>query len=298
MKIFGIAACVALSFCCSALVAAEPEIVFEKDIEYANPADQHLKLNLAHPKDIKGELPAIVCIHGGGFRAGSREGYDGLIKRLAGHGYAAMTIEYRLAPKFKFPAAVYDCKAAIRWVRANAKELHVDPDRIGVTGGSAGGHLVLFLGVTQGVAEFDVEGGNDDQSSNVACVVDYFGPSDFTQSYGKSVDAAEVLPLWLGGNLDTKRHEHILASPLNWVTPLAAPTLIVHGTKDPYVAFEQGQWMYDRMKSAGVDVELLTMEGAGHGFLRAQDGQNGANLKAAQMAWPATVEFLRQHTKE
>jgi acetyl esterase/lipase len=288
MKIRPLFASVVLSLCGSALPAAEPEIVFEKDIEYANPAEQHLKLNMARPKEIAGELPAIICIHGGGFRAGSREGYDGLVKKLAAQGYVAMTIEYRLAPKYKFPAAVYDCKAAVRWVRANAKELHVDPDRIGVTGGSAGGHLVLFLGVTAGVAEFDVEGGNDGESSVVNCVVDYFGPSDFTKSYGKSVDAAEVLPLWLGGNAEEKHKEHILASPLYWVTPRAAPTLIVHGTLDQYVAFEQGQWMYDKMKAADVDVELLKIEGAKHGF-------QGAD---AEKADKAMIEFFDKHLKK
>ena len=81
------------------------------------------------------------------------------------------------------------------------------------------------------------------------CVVNYSGPSDFTKSYGKSVDAAEVLPLFFGGDLSKKRHEHIAGSPLNWVTPHAPPTLCIHGTADNYVAFEQAQWMVDRLKT-------------------------------------------------
>ena len=151
--------------------------------------------------------------------------------------------------KYQFPAAVYDCKAAVRWLRANAAKYHIDPERIGVTGGSAGGHLAQFLGVTTGVKEFEGDGGNPDQSSKVSCVVNFYGPSDFTKSYGKSVDAAQVLPLWLGGNLEEQRQRHVLSSPLYWVTPEAAPTLCIHGTEDKYVAHAQAMWMIDRLKA-------------------------------------------------
>src|SRR4051794_32739527 len=235
-------------------------VIFEKDVEYANPDGQHLQLDLARPGSGAGPFPAVVCIHGGGFRAGTRQGYDGMIRQLAEHGYVAVTVTYRLAPKYQFPAAVYDCKAAVRWLRANAAKYHVDPDRIGTMGGSAGGHLALFLGVTGGRREFEGEDGNPEQSSRVNCVVSFYGPSDFTQSYGKSVDAAEVLPLWLGGNLEQQRHRHILASPLYWITPEAPPTLCIHGTKDNYVAYEQATWMVDRLKAADVETGLVTLE--------------------------------------
>ena len=241
-------------------------VIVEKGIEYANPDDQHLQLNLARPKTGDGPFPAIVCIHGGGFRAGKRESYDGLIVRLAEQGYVAITVTYRLAPKYQFPAAVHDTKAAVRWVRANAAKYKIDPSRIGTTGGSAGGHLAQFLGVTAGVKEFEGDGGNQAESSAVACVVNVYGPSDFTKSYGKSVDAAEVLPLFLGGNLEKARKLHLKASPLYWVTPVAAPTLCIHGTLDKYVAHEQAVWLVDKMNAAGAEAELLTLEGAGHGF--------------------------------
>ncbi|HWY86598.1 MAG TPA: alpha/beta hydrolase [Gemmataceae bacterium] len=242
------------------------DVVFASDIEYANPDNQHLQLDMARPKTGDGLFPAIVCIHGGGFRAGFRNGYDTLCARLAHEGYLAVTVSYRLAPKYQFPAAVHDVKESVRWLRANAKKYHVDPERIGVTGGSAGGHLAQFLGVTVDVKGFEGKGGHLDQSSRVSCVVNYYGPSDFTKSYGKSVDAADVLPLWLGGNLDNARHRHIVASPLYWVTPNAAPTLCVHGTQDKYVAHEQAVRLVERLKSAGVEADLLTLEGAGHGF--------------------------------
>jgi acetyl esterase/lipase len=276
----------------SRLAAAElpvPEaIVFEQDVEYSNPDGQHLQVNLARPKDANGPLPAILCIHGGGFRAGTRDGYNQLCLKLAQRGYVAATVTYRLAPKYQFPAAVYDVKAAVRWLRANAAKYHIDPDRIGVTGGSAGGHLAQFLGVTAGVKAFEGDGGNPGQSSAVACVVNFYGPSDFTKSYGKSVDAAEVLPLFLGGNVEQALHRHVESSPLNWVTPAAAPTLLVHGTEDKYVAYEQAVWMRDRLKACDVPVELLTLEGAGHGF-------KGADAEKADQAM---FEFFDRRLKK
>jgi acetyl esterase/lipase len=260
-------------------------VVFEPGVEYAVAGSEHLQVDVARPKSGDGPYPAIVCIHGGGFRAGKRESYDKLCVTLAQQGYVAITVTYRLAPAFPFPAAIYDCKAAVRWLRANASKYHVDPARIGVTGGSAGGHLAQFLGVTAGVKEFEGDEGNLDQSSGVVCVVNFYGPSDFTKSYGKSVDAAEVLPLFLGGDLEHAREAHIRASPLNWATPDAAPTLDVQGTVDDHVAHEQGVWMVDRLKSCGVEAELLSMEGAGHGF-------KGADADKAQQA---LLDFFAKH---
>jgi acetyl esterase/lipase len=269
-------------------LAVPESVLFEPGIEYANPDGQHLLLDLARPKTSQGLLPAVICIHGGGFRAGSRTGYDTLCLRLAEHGYVAATIDYRLAPKYQFPAAVYDVKEAVRWLRANSRKYHVDPERIGVTGGSAGGHLAQFLGVTSDLPEFEGPGGHRNQSSRVACVVNVYGPSDFTQSYGKSVDAAQVLPLPLGGDLEHARHRHILASPLYWVTPRAAPTLCIHGTEDKYVAYEQAGWLVERLKAAGVEADLLTLHGAGHGF----------KGKDAERAEAALIAFFDKHLKK
>jgi acetyl esterase/lipase len=265
-------------------LAVPDSVTFEPDIEYANAGGESLKLDLARPKEAKGPLPVVVCIHGGGFRAGNRYGYRSVCVKLAQQGYAAVTISYRLAPKHQFPAAILDCKSAVRWVRANAAKYQFDPNKIGVTGGSAGGHLAQFLGVTADVKEFDPPGTG---STAVTCVVNVYGPSDFTKSYGKSVDAAEVLPLWLGGDLTKERLKHIKASPLNWVTPNAAPTLCIHGTEDKYVAHEQAVWMVERLKSCGVEAELLTLEGAGHGF-------KGADAEKAEKA---TIAWFDKHLK-
>ena len=289
MKTLASIVCLSLLLCGTTLAAPKvPEgVVWEEGIEYSRPDGESLKLNLARPKNGSGPFPAVICIHGGGFRAGTRDGYDQLCCTLAERGYVTATISYRLAPKHRFPAAVHDTKAAVRWLRANAGKYGVDPDRIGVTGGSAGGHLAQFLGVTARVPRFEGEGGNAAESSAVACVVNVYGPSDFTQSYGKSVDAHEVLPLWFGGNLDTHRDLHVVGSPLSWVTPDAAPTLCIHGTEDKYVAHEQAVWLVDRLKAATVEAELFTLEGAGHGF-------KGAD---AEKADAALFEFFDRHLK-
>ena len=268
-------------------LAVPDTVVFEKDIEFSNPDEQHLQVNLARPKTGDGPFPAIVCIHGGGFRAGKREGYDKLCISLAQQGYVAITVTYRLAPKYQFPAAVYDCKAAVRWLRANAAKYHIDPARIGVTGGSAGGHLAQFLGVTNGVKEFE-GAGNLDQSSDVSCVVNFYGPSDLTKSYDKSVDAKVVLPLFFGGDLTTKMKEHVNGSPLTWVSEKSVPTLCVHGTDDKFVAYEQATWLVDKMKANKVEIELLTLQGAGHGF-KGDD---------AQQADAALLAFFDSHLKK
>lgn len=256
-------------------------VTFEKGIEYTNPDNQHLQLNMARPKAGDGPFPTVMFVHGGGFRAGNREGYNAQIIRMAEKGYVAVTVSYRLAPKYPFPAAIHDTKAAVRWLRANAKKYHIDPDNIGVTGGSAGGTLAQMLGVTTGVKEFEGDGGNPEQSSAVKCVVNVYGANDFTKSYGKSVDAHEVLPLYLGGNLEKARPAHIRSSPLYWVTPAAVPTLCIHGTEDKYVHVEQAEMLVEKLKAASVDVELIKLEGAGHGF----KGKDAETAEKAMIAY-------------
>ncbi|MFO0912943.1 MAG: alpha/beta hydrolase [Pirellulales bacterium] len=259
-------------------------VVFEPNLEYAVVDDQHLQLNLARPRDGEGPFPAVVCIHGGGFRAGSRDSFDELCVQLAQHGYVAVTVSYRLAPKYQFPAALHDVKAAVRWLRANAAKYHIDPDRIGTTGASAGGTLAQMLGVTSDVSEFEGAGGNRDQSSRVACVVNVYGANDFTRSYEASVDAAEVLPLFLGGNLQRERQRHIRASPLYWVTPHAAPTLCIHGTRDAYVAYDQSKWLVERLQAAGVEAELMTIPDGDHGF-RTSSPETKADIERRRLAF-------------
>src|SRR5436309_248740 len=151
--------------------AIPDNLLFEQNVAYAQ-ADPQQIMDVVRPRATAGQShPAVVCIHGGGFRAGSRKGYLDQCVRLAQRGYVAATVDYRLAPAAPFPAAVHDVKAAVRYLRANAARFEIDPSRICVTGGSAGGHLALFLGLTAGMPEFEGDGPNRDQPSNVSCVV-------------------------------------------------------------------------------------------------------------------------------
>ncbi len=234
-------------------------------VEYSN-VGAKMEMDIVRPANATVPAPAVLLVHGGGFRAGNRQSYLPLAQKLAARGYVAATASYRLAPRHQFPAAVEDVKAAVRFLRANAAKYGIDPEHIGAWGGSAGGHLVLMLGLTGDVAEFEGSGPNKEFSSKVQAVVNYYGPTDFTQSYSKSVDAALVLPLWLGGHLDQNRKIHQKASPLNWVTPNAAPILSLHGTKDTYVAYEHSVMLTERLLAAGAEAELETISGAGHGF--------------------------------
>jgi acetyl esterase/lipase len=257
------------------------DVVLERDLEYSN-VGQRVAMDVVRPKaSVASPRPAVVLIHGGGFRAGRRESYIPAAIKLAQRGYVAAAISYRLAPRHQYPAAVEDAKAAVRFLRANAARFGIDTGHIGAMGGSAGGHLVLMLGLTAGVPELEGTGPNLDQSSAVQCVVNYYGPTDFTQSYQKSVDAGDVLPLFLGGDLNHNRRFHQQASPINWVTPRAAPTLSLHGTEDTYVAYEHSLWISERLNAAGVPAELESFAGAGHGF----KGADGDRAEARAFAW-------------
>jgi acetyl esterase/lipase len=248
---------------CGAAQTVPDGVTIEKDVVYSQ--GSRLMMDVARPKGA-GPFPAVLAIHGGGFRAGERASYLPTMLRLAQHGYVAATVDYRLAPRSQFPAALQDVKAAVRFLRANATRFAVDPERVAAIGESAGAHLALMLGLTPGVAEFEAGGANREQSSRVACVVSWYAPADFARMYGKGEGADAIIPLFLGGNLENAKTEHLLASPLNWVTPLAPPVLAIHGTKDPEVPYEQSQWLVEQLQRAGARAELETIEGGGHGF--------------------------------
>jgi acetyl esterase/lipase len=265
--------------------AVPDDVTLDFDVEYSR-VGERVAMDIFRPKTA-GPHPTVLAIHGGGFRAGSRASYHRLCIKLAQLGYVAATASYRLSPRHQFPAAVEDAKAAVRFLRANARKYTIDPDHIGATGGSAGGHLVLMLGLTGQLTAFDGTGPHLDQSSQVQAVVNFYGPTDFTKSYDASVDAKDVLPQWIGNDLAHNRKQHLIASPLYYVNPLAAPILTVHGTKDNYVAYEQSLWLAERMKAAGATHELETITDAGHGF-------KGADAERAEKR---LIAWFDQHLK-
>jgi len=262
------------------------DLIADEDIEFANPDEQHLRLDIIRPKDGNGPFPTVVCIHGGGFVSGTRKACHTVCVELARHGFAAVAVQYRLAPEYPFPACVHDVKTAIRWLRANAAKYNIDPKRIGACGDSAGGHLSVFLAVTAGVKQFEGHGGNPEQSSHITCAVNFYGPMDFTRIQGRSRSEPALIP-WLGGTIKTHKRKHIVASPLFWVTPKAAPVLSVNGTKDEHVPHEQAAWITERLSTVGVAAEMLILPDAGHGF-RGNDEQ-----KAKQ----ALLAFFTRHLK-
>lgn len=237
------------------------------DLAYVENGHDRQKLDLYVPAEPKG--PLMVWIHGGGWRGGTKSNPPGLA--MLKNGVTVASVEYRFSQDAIFPAQIEDCKAAIRWLRAHAAEYGYRKDMIAAWGASAGGHLVAMLGVTGKVKDFDV-GANLDQSSEVQCVINWFGPADFP-GYDANLPTPmvqkenpnSVLAQLFGGTVSEKLELAKRASPVTWVTKDAAPMLIMQGTKDPLVPLDQSERLYKKLKEAGADVTLDVIEGAGHG---------------------------------
>lgn len=232
-----------------------------RDIEYIKDGHERNKLDLYLPEEAKGPLPLIVWVHGGAWRAGSKERC--LALPLVAKGYAIASINYRLSQHDTFPAQIEDCKAAIRWLRANSKKYNLDPQRFGAWGSSAGGHLVALLGTTGDVKEFDSKGGNLQESSRVQAVCDWFGPADFQRTIGGRADSP-VAQL-LGGPPEENKEKAAKASPVTHASKDDPPFLIMHGDEDPSVPIKQSELLAEALKKAGVEVTLHTLKGAKHG---------------------------------
>jgi acetyl esterase/lipase len=238
-----------------------------RDVQYGTGGGRPLKLHILRPKEKPGTpMPVIVWIHGGGWRGGHRD--SGLI-RLAGfaeRGYLGATIEYRLSGEATFPAQIEDCKCAIRFLRAKAKDYHLDPERIGVWGSSAGGHLVALLGTSGHVKELEGKGGWENFSSKVQAVCDFCGPTDFVKIVADSDRAKEAVNRLLGGPPSEKKDLAVLASPLTHVTRDLPRFLVVHGDQDRVVPMDQSELLCEALKKAGGRVKLHVAKGQGHGL--------------------------------
>jgi acetyl esterase/lipase len=238
------------------------------DLAYVTPGHERQTLDLYLPA-AGTNSPVILWIHGGAFRMGDKRGVEALdyLRR----GYAVASLGYRLSQHAIFPAQIEDCKAAVRWLRAHAREYGLDADHFGAWGASAGGYLVAMLGTTGDVKEFDV-GGNLDQSSRVQCVVDFFGPTDFLQmdahrlpggmEHGIADSPESQL---IGGKLSAHPDRVQRANPITYVSAGDPPFLIVHGDRDPLVPHHQSEVLEQALKQASVPVTFYTVAGAGHG---------------------------------
>ena len=250
-----------------------------RDLEYAHVNGQSLKLDLYVPQKPETKPPLLVWIHGGGWTRGNKSQINPTFIRLTGKDYAAASVEYRLEGLSSHPQQIHDCKGAIRWLRANAEKHGYDATRIGVGGGSAGGHLALLLGMSAGVEELEGDvGGNLDQPSRVHAIVDLFGPS--------------ALDLFAKENTRfafNKTPELLKsANPLTYLSEDDPPVIIFYGDQDSLVPRRQNEVVHERYQEAGLKSSLHLIKGAGHGGSQFSDETRYALVR----------QFVDQHIKQ
>jgi acetyl esterase/lipase len=260
-----------------------------RDIEYARVGDTSLKLDLYVPANAKSPPPVVVWVHGGAWKGGSKNNPS--VLPLTERGFAVASVDYRLSTAAQFPAQVHDIKAAIRYLRAKAKDYGISPEKVAITGGSAGGHLAALVGVTNGVKELEgTIGEHLNQSSDVQAIAVFFGASNLTTILAQSTPygfkmRSEALDLLLGGQPDAKHDLAKLASPVFHVDSRDPPLLWFHGDQDPQMPINQAHEMIGAYKKAGLPAQLEVVYGGGHGgklfFTPEQMTQTAEFLKTA-----------------
>lgn len=242
------------------------DVEITRDVVYKTVDDQKLMMDIYVPASAKNAAaPTVVYVHGGGWQAGSRNNSFGGRRDcvpLMSAGFVVISIDYRLAPKDRFPAQIEDVKAAIRFIRANAQRFHVDPARIGAMGESAGGHLVALLGVAGPDAGFDV-GESLDQSSAVQAVVDIYGVHDLVKLKEHKATREIVQRVFDDELLKA-------GSPVTYISRDAPPFLVIHGDKDTIAPVAQSDLFVEALKKAGAPVEYIRVKNAQHGFWEVQ----------------------------
>ena len=258
------------------------------DIAYGPDARNVMDLYL--PEAGPTPRPLVVCIHGGGWAGGDKKVYTWLAEALAQRGYAAASVTYRFAPAWRAPAQMDDVQRAVRWLRKNAAQYGIDPERLGAIGGSAGGHLASYLALadTRDNRDADLAA----YSSRVQCAVDCYGPVDL-ESMMQSA-SGPIVQGFVGEPLKGNEAAYRSASPYFLVKENPPPFLIIHGTLDVgsargQVPIEQSLSFHEKLRRAGGDSTLLKLEGAGHGFTG-----NGSN-RYAREAFSAALNFFDEH---
>jgi len=260
-------------------------IQVQRDVIYGTVNGIALKLDVYKPT-INGPLPAILLVHGGGWVQGDKRTLEVNARYFAERGYVGVSVNYRLGPVIKFPAEIEDVKCAVRWVRTHAAKLNVNAAKIGALGTSAGGHLVGLLGTTDGSEGFEGTCGDRSISSRVQAVAPFFGPMDLLQLWRTNPNGGfSLFNQTCQANPDPCK----AASPITYVSSDDPPFLLVHGTQDRTVPFEQSVLMRDALKAKNIEVDLVAIEGAGHGW--------PFNSPANDQALARVLPFFEAHLK-
>lgn len=239
-----------------------PETLIElKDIEYKKAGDKSLKLDIYHLKTLNQPAPALIFIHGGGWRSGKRSDYLPYLIDFAKEGYVTVTVSYRLQKEAKFPAAIQDVRCAIKWIRANANKYFIDPEKIVVIGGSAGGHLSLMAGYAANDPYFDGDCEYDSVDSRVQAVVNLYGPVDLTTEY--AISRYETND-FIGKPYTEAPEMYRKASPAFYISQDDPPTLTFHGTIDELVPVSQSDSLKVWLDKVGVPNEYHRLKGWPH----------------------------------
>lgn len=264
-----------------------PEGVIERtDVEYGRVGDRPLLLDLYAPANLPEPAPGVIFIHGGGWEAGNKRDYKYYTVHFAQQGYVVATIGYRFKQEVGFPGCVEDAKCAVRWMRANAANLGVDPDRLAVIGGSAGGYLSMMTGYSSDVAELEGSGGNPGVSSAVTCLVNLYGPTDLTVPFAR---AHGTVTSFLKTSYDQDPGLFEKASPLHYVDAQDPPTLIIQGTIDDIVPVEQADALAEKLRDLGVPYWYARLDGWPHTL----DLARPANEYVMRLTERFFDEFLR-----
>lgn len=232
-----------------------------KTLEVAKYPEHTVELYVYVP-DAEGTWPCILDIHGGGWKQRQVEADKPMMERLAQRGFVTALVSYRLSTEAKYPAAIDDCKAALRCLRAHAKELKINPERIGCMGGSAGGHLSGLTAMTSGQPEFEGAGPFKDQASTVKAAIVMAATQDLVASFtGKKNEGAE---LFFGSTIEEKPDLYKAASPITHVRAGVPPTIFIEGEKD---SLKVGRAeMMEKLKGLGIETTVHTLKDAPHPF--------------------------------
>ncbi|WP_237389642.1 alpha/beta hydrolase [Bacillus sp. USDA818B3_A] len=251
----------------------ENDVQFKPNIVYSKPGNKALNMHLLIPKNAPSPRPLIIYIKGGGWGRNHPQKTFIFIPQLvqfAKSGYVVASVEHRTSHEAKFPAQLYDIKAAIRYLKEHAEQYGIDSERVGVWGSSSGGHLAALVGTTGGVEQLEGQSGKLSEDSSVQAVVDWYGPTDFLQmsKYPASIDFdAPDSPesMLIGGPIQENEEKVKKANPITYITPDDPPFLIMHGDRDRRVPYNQSVLLYSALKKAHVEASMYKIQGAGHG---------------------------------